>query len=123
MPLFKKLKDAGGRAYSNQAVGFDNVHVPSATELGIPVGNTPGVLTDATADIAFSLTMSAGRRIVEADSFMRNGHYKGWLPDMYVGSDFAGKTLGIIGCGRIGANYATKMIRAFEMDFIYFDMY
>ena len=72
------------------AVGFDNVEVPAATKLGIPVGNTPGVLTDATADIAVSLTFAAARRIVESDTFMRNGKYKGWLPDMFVGKDFTG---------------------------------
>jgi hydroxypyruvate reductase 1 len=78
--LFSALKAAGGQAYSNYAVGYNNVKVPVATERGIPVGNTPGVLTDTTAEMAVALTFAAARRVVEADKFMRGGQYKGWLP-------------------------------------------
>jgi hydroxypyruvate reductase 1 len=71
--LFSKLKKAGGKVYSNYAVGYNNVDVTAATKHGIPVGNTPGVLTDTTAEIAAALTLSAARRVVEADTFMRSG--------------------------------------------------
>ena len=76
--LFGTLKAAGGRAYSNYAVGHNNVDVESATGLGIPVGNTPGVLTETTAEMAVALTFAAARRVVESDTFMRSGRYGGW---------------------------------------------
>ncbi len=71
--LFKALKAAGGSAYSNYAAGFNNVDVAAATKHGIPVGNTPGVLTETTAEIGAALTLAAARRVVEADVFMRRG--------------------------------------------------
>jgi len=85
--LFTALKAAGGRAYSNYAVGYNNVVVPDAIAQGIPVGNTPGVLTETTAELAAALTLSASRRVVEGDNFMRAGKYKGWLPTLFVGSN------------------------------------
>lgn len=83
--------------------------MPAATKHGIPVGNTPGVLTETTAELAAALTLSAARRVAEADVFMRAGQYKGWLPTLFVGSLLQNKTVGIIGAGRIGAAYARMM--------------
>jgi hydroxypyruvate reductase 1 len=121
--LFAALAAAGGRAYSNYAVGYNNVDVPGATAAGIPVGNTPGVLTETTAEMAAALTLSAGRRVVEADRFMRGGRYRGWLPTMYMGQRFHGKTVGIVGCGRIGAAYGRIMVEGFKMNLVYYDLY
>ena len=120
--LFGALKNAGGRAYSNYAVGFNNVDVPAATALGMPVGNTPGVLTEATAEIAVALTFAASRRIVESDRFMRSGQFKGWLPTLFLGQLFHGKTVGIIGAGRIGAAYARMMVEGHKMNLVYYDL-
>eukprot|EP00878_Enallax_costatus_P040349 GHUV01046520.1.p1 GENE.GHUV01046520.1~~GHUV01046520.1.p1 ORF type:complete len:110 (-),score=31.16 GHUV01046520.1:457-786(-) len=91
--LFQALKSAGGKAYSNYAVGYNNVKVPEATKRGIPVGNTPGVLTETTAEIAAALTLAAARRVVEADAFMRSGQYKGWLPTLFIGQLLHHKTV------------------------------
>jgi len=121
--LFGALKNAGGKAYSNYAVGYNNVKVPVATKHGIPVGNTPGVLTDTTAEMAVSLTFSAARRVTEADPFMRKGKYKGWLPTLFLGELLTRKTVGVIGAGRIGTAYAKMMVEGFKMDFIYYDLY
>jgi glyoxylate reductase len=108
------------KVISNMAVGVDNVDVASATARKLPVGNTPGVLTDATADHAFALLMSAARRIVEAEKFLRAGKWKTWGPQLLLGSDFVGATLGIIGFGRIGQAVA-KRAQGFDMRVIYYD--
>jgi hydroxypyruvate reductase 1 len=121
--LFGALKAAGGTAYSNYAVGFNNVDVPVATGLGMPVGNTPGVLTETTAEMAVALTFAAARRVVEADAFMRGGHYHGWLPTLFLGELMKGGTVGVIGAGRIGASYARMMVEGFKMNLVYFDVY
>ncbi|KAL4855140.1 Glutamate synthase [NADH] [Chlorella vulgaris] len=121
--LFGALKAAGGRAYSNYAVGYNNVVVPEATKVGIPVGNTPGVLTETTAELALALTFSAARRVVEGDSFMRGGKYKGWLPDLFVGNLLQNKVVGIVGAGRIGTAYARMMVEGHKCDLVYFDPY
>jgi len=121
--LFATLAAAGGTAYSNYAVGFNNVDVTGATRAGIPVGNTPGVLTETTAEMAAALTLAAGRRVVEADQFMRAGLYQGWLPTLFMGRLFFGKTVGVIGCGRIGATYARIMVEGFNMNLVYFDLH
>eukprot|EP00879_Flechtneria_rotunda_P030537 GHRR01033181.1.p1 GENE.GHRR01033181.1~~GHRR01033181.1.p1 ORF type:complete len:206 (+),score=87.75 GHRR01033181.1:176-793(+) len=91
--LFEALKAAGGTAYSNYAVGYNNVKVPEASKRGIAVGNTPGVLTETTAELAAALTFAAARRIVEADTFMRTGQYKGWLPTLFIGQLLQHKTV------------------------------
>lgn len=96
------------KVVSNMAVGVDNIEVDAATARGIPVGNTPGVLTDATADMAFALMMSAARRVVEGDKYVRSGKWKTWEPKLLLGADFAGATLGIIGFGRIGQAVARR---------------
>jgi hydroxypyruvate reductase 1 len=120
--LFDALKAAGGTAYSNYAVGYNNVDLNAATRAGIPVGNTPGVLTDTTAEMAVALTFAAARRLGEAERFMRAGRYHGWLPDLFLGTLLAGKTLGIIGAGRIGAAYARMMVQGHGMSVIYYDL-
>lgn len=119
--MFSVLSEAGGKVYSNYAVGYDNVDVTAATRRGIPVGNTPGVLTEATAEMAVALTFAAARRIPEADTFMRSGEYEGWLPTLLLGEMLSRKTVGVIGAGRIGAAYAKMMVEGFRMDLIYFD--
>lgn len=121
--LFAALKAAGGQAYSNYAVGFNNVKVDIATQHGIPVGNTPGVLTETTAEMAVALTFATARRLVEADSFMRTGHYHGWLPTLFLGNLLKGGTVGVIGAGRIGAAYARMMVEGFKMNLVYYDLY
>lgn len=121
--LFAALAAAGGTAYSNFAVGYNNVDVAGATAVGIPVGNTPGVLTETTAEMAVALTFSAGRRIAEADRFMRGGRYQGWLPAMFMGTRFVGGTVGVIGAGRIGAAYGRMMVEGHKMNLVYYDLY
>ncbi|MCW8986015.1 MAG: hypothetical protein OQK55_11775, partial [Thermoanaerobaculales bacterium] len=121
--LFKALRKAGGTAYSNYAVGYNNVDVDAATKRGIPVGNTPGVLTEATAEMAVTLTLSAARRVPEADVYMRAGTYGGWLPTLLLGDLLTRKTVGVIGAGRIGAAYAKMMVEGFKMDCVYFDIH
>jgi len=120
--MFAMLKAAGVGAYSNYAVGYNNVDVAAATAAGIPVGNTPGVLTETTAEIAVALTFAASRRIVEADRFMRGGHFTGWLPTLFLGQLFHGKTVGIIGAGRIGSAYARMMVEGHKMNLVYYDV-
>lgn len=121
--LFGTLKAAGGIAYSNYAVGFNNVDVDAATRHGIPVGNTPGVLTETTAEMAVALTFAAARRLGEAERFMRAGKYNGWLPKLFLGDLLWRKTLGIIGAGRIGTAYARMMVEGHKMNLIYHDIH
>jgi glyoxylate reductase len=90
------------KAIANYAVGYDNIDVAAATERGIPVGNTPDVLTETTAELAFGLMLAVARRIVEADSYVREGRWGPWRPDLLLGHDLHGSTLGIVGFGRIG---------------------
>jgi glyoxylate reductase len=110
------------RVISNYAVGFDNIDVAAATERGIPVGNTPGVLTDTTADLAFALMMAAARRIVEGADYARAGRWKTWGPKLLTGPDVHHATLGILGLGRIGQGLARRA-RGFEMEVLYYDVY
>ncbi len=121
--LFAALANAGGRVYSNYAVGFNNIDVDAATARGIPVGNTPGVLTETTAEMAVALTLAAARRVPEADAYMRGGNYGGWLPTLFLGELLGRKTVGVIGAGRIGAAYAKMMVEGFKMDCIYYDIH
>ena len=96
------------KVISNMAVGVDNVDIAAATARKIPVGNTPGVLTDATADMTFALLLAAARHIVEGEKYVRAGNWKSWNPNLLLGADFAGRTLGIIGFGRIGQAVARR---------------
>ncbi|MEK6623090.1 MAG: NAD(P)-dependent oxidoreductase, partial [Planctomycetota bacterium] len=93
---------------ANYAVGYDNVDVKAATGRGIVVTNTPGVLTDSTADMAWALLFSVCRRVVEGDNITRAGKFMGWAPLFLLGGDIVGKTLGIIGAGRIGTAMAMR---------------
>ena len=108
------------KVISNVAVGFDNIDIPAATERGIVVTNTPGVLTDTTADLAFTLMLSAARRICEADRFLRAGRWRQWEIDMMTGHDINGHTLGIYGLGRIGQGMARRA-SGFDMRVVYHD--
>ncbi|MBN1574503.1 MAG: D-glycerate dehydrogenase [Deltaproteobacteria bacterium] len=98
----------GLKGIANYAVGFDNIDIATATSRGIAVSNTPGVLTDATADLAMALIFAAGRRIVEADLFTRSGRWKGWEPTQFLGADIYGATIGIVGMGNIGKAVAVR---------------
>jgi hydroxypyruvate reductase 1 len=121
--LFTALKDAGGKAYSNYAVGFNNVDVDAATRHGIPVGNTPGVLTETTAQMAVALTFAAARRVSESERYMRAGFFKAWLPALFLGELLWNKTVGVIGAGRIGDAYARMMVEGHKMNLIYYDLH
>jgi lactate dehydrogenase-like 2-hydroxyacid dehydrogenase len=105
------VMDAAGpdlRVISNFAVGVDNVDVAEATRRGIPVGNTPDVLTETTADLAWALLMAAARRVVEGDRYVRAGLWRTWEPQLLLGQDVHGATLGIVGYGRIGRAVARR---------------
>ena len=120
-----ELLDAAGpqlKVVSNFAVGFDNIDVPALTRRGIPAGNTPGVLTETTADLAFALLMAAARRIPESVDYVREGRWKTWGPMLLMGVDVHGATLGIVGFGRIGREMARRG-RGFGMRILYHDVY
>jgi glyoxylate reductase len=108
------------KVVANLAVGYDNIVVPEATKRGIPVCNTPEVLTETTADLAFALLMAAARRVVEADKFTRKGLWKTWGPGLMLGQDINHATLGIVGMGRIGKEMA-KRAGGFGMKVLYND--
>ncbi len=108
------------RVISNMAVGFDNVDLPAATARKIPVGNTPGAMTDATADMTFALMMAAARRLSEGERYVREGRWKTWSPQLLLGTDFAGATWGIVGFGRIGQAVA-KRAQGFDLHVVYHD--
>ncbi len=118
-----ELMDAIGsqvKVISSMSVGVDHVDLAEATRRGIPIGNTPGVLTDATADQAFALLLAAARRITEAERFLRAGKWVTWSPSLLLGADMVGSTLGIVGFGRIGQAVA-KRAQGFDMRVIYHD--
>lgn len=106
------------KVISNYAVGFNNIDIQEATRRGIPVCNTPGILTETTADLTWALIFSIARRIVESDAFTRAGKFKGWGPLDFLGTDIYDKTIGIVGMGRIGQAVA-KRARGFNMNIIY----
>ena len=111
------------KVISNFAVGFNNIDVPAATERGIAIGNTPGVLTDATADMAFCLLIAAARRVVVGHQYTLAGKWKTWEPLGHLGQDLAGRTLGIIGMGRIGYALAKRCRGGWDMKILYHDVY
>jgi glyoxylate reductase len=138
--LFKRVKDKEGlvclltekvnaellsaapklRIAANVAVGFDNIDVAACTKRGVAATNTPGVLDETTADFAWTLMMAVGRRLVEGDTLARSGRWTGWDLDQLVGTDIWGKTLGIVGFGRIGKAMARRAL-GFQMKVIYAD--
>lgn len=109
----------GLKVISNYAVGYNNIDLEAAAQHGIVVTNTPGVLTETTADLAWALIMACARRIVEADRCTREGGFTGWAPELFLGEDIYGKTLGIVGMGRIGAAVARRS-SGFNMKIIYY---
>ncbi len=108
------------RVVSNYAVGYDNIDIPYATSRGIIVTNTPGVLTDATADLSWALLMAVSRRLIEGDRIMREKKFRGWSPLFLLGQDLKGKTLGILGAGRIGTAVAERSA-GWKMSILYYD--
>ncbi len=108
------------KVISNHAIGYDNIDLPAATRRGIPVGNTPDVLTETTADFAFALLMAAARRVVEGQQVVRSGGWKTWDPLFMLGVDIHHATLGIFGFGRIGRAVARRA-SGFDMNVLYYD--
>jgi len=118
----KKMLDAAKKLkiVSNYAVGYNNIDIEACTDRNIWVGHTPDVLTETTADFAFALLMSAARKIVVADKYVRNEKFHGWFPELFMGCDIHHKRLGIIGMGRIGQAVAKRAL-GFDMEVIYYD--
>ena len=119
-----RVMDAAGKQLkivANYAVGYDNIDLAAAKKRRIIITNTPGVLTEAVAEHAFALLTAVARRIVESDKFLRAGKYKSWMPELLLGPQLRGKTLGIIGLGRIGSRVAEIGALGYDMRVIYFD--
>ena len=110
------------KIFANYAVGFNNIDVEEAKKRGIVITNTPGVLTDTVAEHTFALLMAIAHRVVEADRFTREGKYKGWAPELLLGTDIKGKTLGILGAGRIGSCVALQAKHGYDMKIAYYDI-
>lgn len=110
------------KIFANYAVGYNNIDVEAAKKRGVTITNTPGVLTDTVAEHTFSLMLSLMNRITEADRFVRAGKYEGWAPELLLGNDVSGKTLGILGAGRIGSRVAYHAKHGFNMRIIYYDV-
>lgn len=106
------------KVISNYAVGFDNIDLDAATRKGIPVCNTPGVLTTATADLTWALILAVSRKVVEADRFVRAGCFEGWDPLLFLGRELSGQTLGIVGMGRIGRAVSRRAL-GFDLHILY----
>lgn len=107
---------------ANYAVGYNNINIKELTEAGVVVTNTPGCLTDTVAEYTAALILAVAKRIAEADRFTRAGRYEGWAPELLLGSDLMGKTLGIVGAGRIGSGVAKRMAAGFGMKVKYYDI-
>jgi len=113
---------SSAKIFANYAVGFDNIDLEAAKKRGVMVSNTPGVLSEAVAEHSVALMLAVARRIAESDKFVRAGKYKGWAPMLFLGSGFFGKTVGIIGLGRIGAKTAHIASQGFGAKVIYYDI-
>ncbi len=118
--VLDRAKACGIKGFATMAVGYDNIDAPYAREVGIMVTNTPGVLTETTAELTWALIFAVARRIVEADRFTREGRFQTWEPLLFLGRDLTHKTLGIIGAGRIGSTVAL-MSKGFQMKVLYYD--
>jgi len=110
------------KIFANHAVGFNNIDVPEAKKRGLTITNTPGALTNTVAEHAMALILAASTRTVEADRFLRAGKFNGWGPMMMLGTDLKGKTLGVLGAGRIGSRLAYHCQKGFDMNVIYYDV-
>ncbi|PJE74414.1 MAG: D-glycerate dehydrogenase [Candidatus Taylorbacteria bacterium CG10_big_fil_rev_8_21_14_0_10_41_48] len=110
------------KLYANYAIGYDNVDIKEAQKRGIFVTNTPGSYSDSIAEHTIALVLSLTARITESDRFVRAGKYKGWSPMNFIGTDLAGKTIGIVGTGRIGASVAHHFAKGFDSKIIYYDV-
>ena len=120
-----KVMDAGLptlKIIANYAVGFDNIDLEAAKSRNIMVTNTPGVLTDTVAEHTFTLMLAIAHRIAEADRFSKAGKYKAWGPELMLGTDLSGKTLGVVGLGRIGSRVAHHAVKGFDMKVVYTDV-
>ena len=120
-----EIMEAAGpqlKIIANYAVGFDNIDVEAAKQKGIMVTNTPGVLTNTVAEHTFALMLAIAHRISEADRFSREGKYQAWGPQLLLGADLSGKTLGVIGLGRIGSRVAHHAAKGFDMKVLYNDV-
>ena len=110
------------KIFANYAVGVDNIDLQAAQKRGVAISNTPGVLTETVAEFAVGLIFAITKRIAEADKFIRQGKFVGWAPMLFLGSDLKGKTLGIVGLGRIGGEIARRMRGGFNMKVVYYDI-
>ncbi len=118
--VLDKAHEYGIKGFATMAVGYDNIDVDYAAELGIKITNTPGVLTETTAELTWALIFAVSRRIMEADRFTRTGKFRYWEPMLFLGCDISHKTLGIVGAGRIGTAVGL-MSRGFDMQILYCD--
>lgn len=120
----KDVFDAASKAkiFSNYAVGFNNIDLEEAKKRGLMVSNTPGVLTDTVAEHTFAMMMAIACRLVEGDRMMREGKFLGWEPELLLGTDLSGKTLGVMGAGRIGGGVARHAVLGFNMKVLYYDV-
>ncbi|MBI4708716.1 MAG: D-glycerate dehydrogenase [Candidatus Portnoybacteria bacterium] len=120
-----ELMQAAGsqlKIIANYAVGYDNINLQDAAAHNLIITNTPGVLTESVAEHAIALIFALAHRIVESDQYMRDGKYTGWAPMLFLGNDLVGKTLGLVGLGRIGEAVAKRMFDGFEMKILYYDV-
>ncbi len=106
---------------ANYAVGIDNIDLKDAAAHNVIITNTPGVLTESVAEHAIALIFAIARKIVESDQYMRDGKYVGWAPMLFLGNDIVGKTLGLVGMGRIGGNVAKRLCDGFGIKILYYD--
>lgn len=120
-----ELMDAAGsqlKIVANYAVGYDNIDLEAARARKIIITNTPDVLTESVAEHAIALMFAIARKIVESDQFIRDGKFVGWGPMLFLGNDLVGKTLGLVGLGRIGEAVAKRMTDGFQMKILYYDV-
>ena len=120
-----ELLDAAGRQLkivANYAVGYDNIDLAAAKERNILISNTPEVLSETVAEHTFALMLAIAHRVVESDTFMRGGKYKGWGPMLLLGRDLSHKTLGVVGLGRIGSLVVKHAVKGFDMQVLYYDV-